>query len=424
MINRDEYVKKIVNSMWDGNVKVITGLRRSGKSTLLFELFYNYLMLMGVLPENIIKIELDKISYLKYRNPILLNEFVTNTIQNKVEKYYLFIDEVQLSKKTVLKNEYDENEISIYDMLNELKGYKNLDVYVTGSNSKMLSSDIATEFRGRSTQIHVFPLSFSEYYSYYGGNEKEALDDYMLFGGMPGLINKKTPVDKMEYLDDLFKETYLKDLKEHGRIQREDILANILDYLSSSISSLTNSKNVSNVLSNSMHENIDSNLVNSYIEKLKDSFLISEVKRFDIKGKTYFTYPNKYYFTDLGLRNSRLNYRQFDYGHIMENIIYNELIKRGYKVDVGVVYDRRNGNNISKEIDFIVNDFDKKIYIQSSYEINNDEKLNSELDSLLLTKDFYKKVIIRTDIKYSFYDDKGFFHCNIIDFLLNRINLF
>ena len=240
-----------------------------------------------------------------------------------------------MSKNVIKKNEYGKDEVTIYDMLNELKGYKNLDVYVTGSNSKMLSSDIATQFRGRSTQIHVYPLSFKEIYSFYGGSETEALQEYMRFGGMPVLTSKKTDSEKMEYLSNLFLETYIKDLKEHGKIQREDILSYILDYLASSIGSLTNPTNVANAISSSTKENIDRNLVNSYIEKLKDAFLLSEAKRFNIKGKSYFNYPNKYYYYDIGLRNARLNYRQFDQGHIMENIIYNELIRRDYKVDVG-----------------------------------------------------------------------------------------
>ena len=336
MITRDEYLAKIKSAMWDGNIKVITGLRRSGKSTLLFELFYEFLISSGVKQENIIKLELDKRKYYVYRNPIALCDMVEKALVGKdEEKFYLFIDEVQMSKNVIIKNEYGKDEVTIYDMLNELKGYKNLDVYVTGSNSKMLSSDIATQFRGRSTQIHVYPLSFKEIYSFYGGSETETLQEYMRFGGMPVLTSKKTDSEKMEYLSNLFLETYIKDLKEHGKIQREDILSYILDYLASSIGSLTNPTNVANAISSSTKENIDRNLVNSYIEKLKDAFLLSEAKRFDIKGKSYFNYPNKYYYSDIGLRNARLNYRQFDQEHIMESIIYNELVRRGYKVNVG-----------------------------------------------------------------------------------------
>lgn len=425
MIMRDGYLDKIKSAMWDGNIKVITGLRRSGKSTLLFDLFYEFLISSGVNEKNIIKIELDKRKYYVYRNPIALCDMVEKTLDGKDgERFYLFIDEVQMSKRSILKNEYGLDEVTIYDMLNELKGYRNLDVYVTGSNSKMLSSDIATEFRGRSTQIHVYPLSFKELYGFYGGNEREVLSEYMRFGGMPELTTKKSDREKMEYLSNLFSETYIKDLKEHGKIRREDILSNILDYLASSISSLTNPTNIANAIGSSAREKIDRNLVSSYIEKLKDAFLVSEAKRYDIKGKSYFNYPNKYYYSDIGLRNARLNYRQYDPGHIMENIIYNELIGRGYKVDVGVVYDRRNDNKIQKEIDFVVNDMDRRIYIQSAYEMSKDEKVDAELGSFVLTGDFYKKIVIRDDIPHHYYDDKGFLHCNLLDFLMDRVELF
>ncbi len=425
MIVREEYLEKIKSAMWDGNIKVITGLRRSGKSTLLFELFYDFLISSGIKEENILKLELDKRKYFIYRNPIALCDMVEETIGARAdEKFYLFIDEVQMSKKATIKNEYGSDEVSIYDMLNELKGYSNLDVYVTGSNSKMLSSDIATEFRGRSTQIHVYPLSFKELYSFYGGSEKDVLEQYMRFGGMPELTSKNTDREKMEYLSNLFSETYIKDLKEHGKIQREDILSDILDYLASSISSLTNPTNIANAISSSAREKVDRNLVNTYIEKLKDAFLVSEAKRYDIKGKSYFNFPNKYYYSDIGLRNARLNYRQYDPGHIMENIIYNELIRRGYKVDVGVVYDRRNNNKVQKEIDFVVNDMDRRIYIQSAYEMSKEEKANAELNSFTLTGDFFKKIVIRDDIPHHFYDEKGFLHCSLLDFLMDRVDLF
>lgn len=424
MIKRDEYLEKIKNVMWNGNVKVITGLRRSGKSTLLFEIFNSFLLEQGVKDSNIIKLELDKRRHYIYRNPIALCDFIEKKVAQSDENYYLFIDEIQMSKKAVIKNEYGVDEVTIYDMLNELKDYKNLDVYVTGSNSKMLSSDIATEFRGRSSQIRVYPLSFKEFYSYCGGDEKNAFDKYMLFGGMPGQLEMKTDREKMKYLDELFNETYLKDLKEHGRIQREDLMNSILEYLSSSISSLTNPHNIANALSAINKEKIDPNLIGSYIDKLEDAFLISEAKRYDIKGKSYFSFPNKYYYSDIGLRNAKLNFRQFDYGHIMENIIYNELVSRGYKVDVGVVVDRRNNQNVQKEIDFIVNDLDKKIYIQSAYEMKEEDKINAELDSLSLTGDFYKKILIRRDIPYNFYDNNGFYHCNLLDFLMGRVDLF
>ncbi len=424
MIKRDFYLKRIIRHMWNGEVKVITGIRRCGKSVLLFDLFSEYLLSQGVPEENIIKIELDQRRFYKFRNPITLCEYVESVIsERKDEKFYLFIDEVQLTAK-IIDKENGNIEVSVYDMLNELKSYKNLDVYVTGSNSKGLSKDIATEFRGRATQIHVFPLSFEEFYSYVGGDERKALDTYMLYGGMPRLLTLSDESDKKEYLSSLYSELYVKDIIERNSIEHVDILNDILDFLASQISSLTNPTNIANALSSIKNEKVNSALVSNYIEYTIDSFLISVAKRYDVKGKTYFKYPNKYYYTDVGLRNARLNYRQYDPGHIMENIIYNELIRRGYSVDVGVVTDRREGANKQKEIDFIVNSADKKIYIQSAFQMDTNKKESTELQSLMLTNDFFKKIIIRMDIPHSFYDEMGIFHCNLIDMLLGRVELF
>lgn len=424
MIKRDFYLERLIHNMWNGEIKVITGIRRCGKSVLLFDLFYEYLIAQGVSKDHIIRVELDQRRYYKFRNPITLCEYVEDTVSNQsAEKYYLFIDEVQFTER-VMDKENGGIKVTIYDMLNELKAYKNLDVYVTGSNSKGLSKDIATEFRGRATQIHVFPLSFDEFYSFTGGDEQKALDTYMLYGGMPRLLTLKDEKDKKDYLTSLYNELYIKDIVERNRIEREDILNDILNFLASQISSLTNPNNIANAISSMKNEKINSTMVSNYVKHIIDSFLISMAKRYDVKGKTYFNYPNKYYYTDIGLRNARLNYRQYDPGHIMENIIYNELIRRGYSVDVGVVYDRSGGGNIQKEIDFVVNDADKKIYIQSALRMDDDKKTSSELSSLTLTKDFFKKIIIRMDIPHNFYDDNGIFHCNLIDFLLNRIELF
>jgi len=424
MIKRDFYLHRMIHHMWNGEIKVITGIRRCGKSVLLFDLFYEYLLSQGVQEDHIIKIELDQRRYYKFRNPITLCEYVEDLISAKKEdKFYLFIDEVQLTIKMIDK-ENGGIEVSIYDMLNELKAYKNLDVYVTGSNSKGLSKDIATEFRGRASQIHVFPLSFAEFYSHVGGDERKALDTYMLYGGMPRLLAFTEEKDKKDYLSSLYSELYIKDIVERSGIEREDILNDILDFLASQISSLTNPTNIANALSSMKHEKINSTLVSNYVQHIIDSFLISMARRYDVKGKTYFKYPNKYYYTDIGLRNARLNYRQYDPGHIMENIIYNELLCRGYSVDVGVVTDRSRGANTQKEIDFVVNDADKKIYIQSAFRMDTDKKSASELTSLLLTKDFFKKIIVRMDIPHSFYDDNGIFHCNLIELLLGRAALF
>ncbi len=424
MIKRDSYLNRMIHHMWNGEVKVITGIRRCGKSVLLFDLFYEYLLSQEVQEDHIIKIELDQRRYYKFRNPITLCEYVEDLVSGKKdEKFYLFIDEVQLTTK-VIDKENGGIEVSIYDMLNELKAYKNLDVYVTGSNSKGLSKDIATEFRGRATQIHVFPLSFEEFYSHVGGDERKALDTYMLYGGMPRLLALTDEKDKKDYLSSLYSELYVKDIVERNGIEREDILNDILDFLASQISSLTNPTNIANALTSMKNEKVNSTPVSNYVQHIIDSFLISMAKRYDVKRKTYFKYPNKYYYTDIGLRNARLNYRQYDPGHIMENIIYNELLRRGYSVDVGVVTDRTGGANVQKEIDFVVNDADKKIYIQSAFQMDTDKKESSELASLILTKDFFKKIIVRMDIPHNFYDDNGIFHCNLIDLLLGRVELF
>lgn len=418
LFERNEYLQRIIDKMWNGQIKVITGIRRCGKSILLFELFYDYLIKNGVPKQNIIKIELDKIKNVKFRNPVRLSKYIENKISNIKEKYYVFIDEIQFCKSIPDKDEPDIF-INIYDMLNELKDFKNLDVYVTGSNSKMLSRDIETEFRGRASQIRIFPLSFKEFHNIKKGDIKDNLQQYMLYGGMPFLTTLKKNTEKKEYLISLFNEVYIRDIIERNNLERQDVLENILDYISSTISSLTNPNNITNSLNSIKHLKVSINTVSDYIRFLQDAFLVNETKRYDIKGKRYFEYPNKYYFADLGLRNARLNFRQFDTGHIMENIIYNELISRGYSVDIGVVADRRNKSNIQKEIDFVVNYGDKRLYIQSAFELTSREKEISEIDSLKLAKDFFKKIIIQNDIPESYLDESGIFHCKLTDFLLD-----
>ncbi len=424
MVKRDSYMERLIHSMWNGEIKVITGIRRCGKSVLLFDLFLEYLLSQNVPEDHILKIELDQRRYYKFRNPITLCEYVESIVLDKKdEKFYLFIDEVQLTTKVVDK-ENGGIEVTIYDMLNELKAYKNLDVYVTGSNSKGLSKDIATEFRGRATQIHVFPLSFAEFYAAVGGDERKALDTYMLYGGMPRLLALEDDKDKKHYLTSLYSELYIKDIVERNGVERADILNDILDFLASQISSLTNPTNIANAISSMKNEKVNPAMISNYVQYIIDSFLVSMAKRYDVKGKTYFKYPNKYYYTDIGLRNARLNYRQYDPGHIMENMIYNELLRRGYSVDVGVVCDRTGNSKVQKEIDFVVNDVDKKIYIQSAFRMDTEKKEASELASLMLTKDFFKKIIVRMDVPHNFYDDNGIFHCNLIELLLGRIELF
>ena len=424
MITRDYYLNRLIHNMWNGEIKVITGIRRCGKSVLLFDLFYEYLLSHRVKEEQIIRLELDQRKNYKFRNPITLCDYVDSIVnKRKDEQFYLFIDEVQFTIR--VNDEANENiEVTIYDMLNELKSYKNLDVYVTGSNSKMLSKDIATEFRGRATQIHVYPLSFYEFYSHIGGQKEKAFDQYMLYGGMPRIVALEDEKDKKNYLTNLYEELYVRDIVERNKLEWEDILNAILDFIASQIGSLTNPTNISNALSSMRHEPINNNLVSSYLTYAMDAFLIEMARRYNIKGKTYFNYPNKYYYTDLGLRNARLNYRQFDPGHMMENIIYNELVMRGYSVDVGVITERQHDKRAQREIDFVVNDGDRRIYIQSAYRMDAKQKAETELRSLKLTGDFFKKIVIRMDIPHDFYDNNGFYHCNLIDFFLGTISLF
>ena len=424
MIKRDRYLNRLIHNMWNGEIKVITGIRRCGKSVLLFDLFYEYLLSQGISDDHIIRLELDQRRYYKFRNPIVLCEYVESLVKERSEdRLFLFVDEVQFT--AAVKDEANGGiEVTIYDMLNELKAYKNLDVYVTGSNSRMLSKDIATEFRGRATQIHVYPLSFGEYYSFVGGEKRAALDQYMLYGGMPRAAAMTEEQDKKEYLANLYDELYVKDIVERNHLEREDILNAILDYTASQISSLTNPTNIANALSSMRHEKINPGLVSAYLTHVMDAFLIGMARRYDIKGKTYFNYPNKYYYTDIGLRNARLNYRQYDPGHMMENIIYNELVLRGYSVDVGMVLERKNNEKNQREIDFVVNDGDRRIYIQSAYQIDTEQKESAELQSMKLTGDFFRKIIIRMDIPHNYFDDNGFFHCNLMDFLLGNIELF
>lgn len=422
MIKRDWYLDKLIKRAWDGNVKVITGIRRCGKSVLLFDIYKSYLLAEGVKQENIIEIKLDKMEFISFRNPFILYKEINKIInKNPLDKYYLFIDEVQMA---IEKKDRKSGVIAnIYDILNGFKDNKNIDVYVTGSNSKMLSKDISTEFRGRSSQIHVFPLSFSEYYNYIGGDVNEALNDYMVLGGMPGAVHEKTVEDKKNYLVNLFNEIYIKDILERNRIQRVDILNDILDYLSSQISSLTNSNRIANSISTLKKEKVTFEMVSKYVNHTIDSFIINMARRYDVKGKSYFEYPNKYYYIDNGLRNARLNFRQNDPGHLMENILYNELIRRGCNVDVGAVPLRTHDSSDYVEIDFVVNKLDFKVYIQSAFRMDNEEKITSEIKPLTITGDSFKKVIIRNDILSSYYDEQGILHCKFTDFLLDKINI-
>ena len=339
-IKRDSYLQQLISYRFDGLVKVITGIRRCGKSYLLKKIYRDYLIQNGVREEQIITIELDLAKDIKYRDPLVLSSFVREKVEGKGEEYYLFIDEIQMSDE--VPNPYNAagKNITFYDALNDLRSLTNLDVYVTGSNSEMLSSDILTEFRGRSDEIHVHPLSFAEYYSAVGGDKNEAFDDYAFYGGMPLILSRPDDGAKMNYLKSLFSEVYIKDIVERKNIERQDVLEQLIDLLCSSIGSLTNPTKIADTLRSKQTAGVSSNTVRAYIGHLEDAFLFSESKRYDVKGKSYFDSPNKYYSEDLGLRNARIGFRQQEMTHIMENIIYNELVIRQFSVDVGVVYAR------------------------------------------------------------------------------------
>ena len=428
-IKRERYLQQLISYMWNGQVKVITGIRRCGKSYLLGTLFRNHLLDQGVKKEQILSFELDLAKDIKYRNPLILAEYVRKIVENNDEQFYLFVDEIQLSDE--VPNPYNSNgkKITFYDALNDLRSLSNLDIYVTGSNSKMLSSDILTEFRGRSDEVRVHPLSFSEYYSAVGGDKYEAFDNYAFFGGMPLVLSRPNDAAKMTYLQSLFAETYLKDIIERKKIKRKDILDAVLDLLCSSVGSLTNPTNVAKSLNSKQNRNgentVAPNTVKNYMDYLADAFLFSECKRWDVKGKNYFDYPNKYYCEDIGLRNARIGFRQQEMTHIMENIIYNELIIRGCAVDVGIVYgtdtDKKGRSvQVSREIDFVATIGGKRVYIQSAYALPDDTKAEIENRPFGLTGDSFPKIIVRHDIRKRWYDEKGILNIGIIDFLLDQ----
>ena len=424
-IRRDSYLQQLISYRFDGLVKVITGIRRCGKSYLLKNIYKDYLIKNGINEEQIITIELDLAKDIKYRNPLILSSYVREKVERSKKEYYLFIDEIQMSDDVANPYNPGGKKITFYDALNDLRGLPNLDVYVTGSNSKMLSSDILTEFRGRSDEIRVHPLSFAEYYSAVGGDKSEAFDEYAFYGGMPLILSRPNDTAKMNYLKSLFSEVYIKDIVERKRIERQDVLEQILDLLCSSIGSLTNPTKIANTLTSKQGTGVSANTIRAYISHLEDAFLFSESKRYDIRGKAYFDSPNKYYSEDIGLRNARIGFRQQEMTHIMENIIYNELIIRQFAVDVGVIYGRtvnESGNSVRtpREIDFVVNSGGKRTYIQSAYAMPTAEKAEVEIRPFILTGDSFPKIVVRKDIGKRWYDDNGILNINVIDFLLDK----
>lgn len=409
-ISRDRYVQQMINKKHNGLIKVITGIRRCGKSYLMDPLFKRHLIAEGVPKDHIIKIELDRPEYMKYHNdPIAFDHFVREYIRDDMQ-YYLLLDEIQLVKNF----EYVLNGF-LYD--------RNLDVYVTGSNSKFLSTDIITEFRGRADQIHLFPLSFSEFYPTVSCDKYDAWREYLTFGGMPLAVEKKTDEEKAAYLKDLFEQTYFTDIVNRNRIKRKDLLDAIVDILASSIGSLTNTQKVYDTFKSHGEKELSLNTVNSYITCLEDAFVVKKAFRYDVKGRKYIGTPQKYYFTDLGLRNARLNFRQQEETHLTENAIFNELLYRGYNVDIGVVEIRENGKRLQTEVDFICNKGNNRFYIQSVLHLDTREKTIQESRSLNHIKDSFKKIIIVGDNIKPWWTDDGILVMGILDFLLDQESL-
>ncbi len=414
-VKRDYYLSELISREKNGLIKIITGLRRAGKTYLLFNLFYKYLINKGVKKDHIIDIALDDRTYKELRNPDNMLKYIKDKIVDD-NLYYILIDEVQLM---------DEFE----DVLNSLMHIRNADIYVTGSNSRFLSTDVITEFRGRGDEVHVFPLSFREYYSVYDGSVYQAWDDYYNYGGMPFILSCNTKKRKEDYLKSLFESVYISDILErHKKIKNKDELDELLDILSSSIGSFTNPTKLSNTFKSKKNKILSDKTISKYIEYFQDSFLINKARRYDIKGKNYINSPYKYYFEDIGLRNARLNFRQNEENHIMENIIYNELRIRGYNVDIGIVTNNeknKNGNTIRKnyEVNFVVTQGDNKYYIQLALNLDTEQKSLQEKKSLININDSFKKIIIVKDDIKPRKDDNGITIMGIFSFLLDDNSL-
>lgn len=408
-INRDSYLKKLIDRKENNLIKIITGIRRSGKSYLLDPIYKNYLLDNGVDNNHIIKIDLDLRANKKFLDPDYLDNYVRNSIRDE-KVYYCLLDEIQ-------------NVPDFESVLNGFLKIPNLDVYVTGSNSKFLSSDIITEFRGRGDEIRVYPLTFSEFLSAFDGTKEEAWNSYIMFGGLPLILNQKTDEQKRNYLISLFNTTYLKDTIERNNINRVDVLDSLINLLSSSIGSLTNPKKISDTFISSGFKDVSINTISSYLNCLLDSFIIEKVERYDVKGKKYISTPSKYYFSDIGLRNARINFRQMEENHIMENIIYNELLSRGYNVDVGVVEVREGNIRKQLEVDFVCNQSDKRFYIQVALNLDTREKTIQEEKSLLNINDNFKKIIVVKDNILKWYTEEGILVIGLQEFLLNKNSL-
>ena len=413
-IKRDKYLNDIINRMHNGMIKVITGIRRSGKSYLVFNIFNDYLKSEGVAEDHIIKIELDDRKNKKYRNPDVILDYIESLITDDKD-YYILLDEVQLL------DDFEE-------VLNSLLHISNADIYVTGSNSKFLSKDIITEFRGRGDEIHVFPLTFKEFMQVYEGDVYHGWAEYVLYGGLPLTVSMKTDEQKVTYLQNLFQETYIKDIKERHNIEKINELNDLINVLASAVGSLNNPSKIEATFKSQLQSDISLNTIKNYIEYIEDAFLVSEANRYDVKGRKYIGTPLKYYFEDVGLRNARLGFRQVEETHLMENVVFNELKARGYQVDVGVVPIRRltedgKRERVQLEIDFIATLGSKKYYLQSAFSLPDEDKVKQEKAPLLNVHDSFKKIIIVKDITKPQRDENGIVTINLYDFLLNENSL-
>ncbi len=413
-IKRDYYLEQLIKRKGNGLIKVVTGVRRCGKSFLLRNLFKNHLIQDGVEEDHIIEMAFDLFDHIEFRDPKIFYPWAKKQIKD-TKNYYFLLDEVQMLGEFV-------------SVLNGLADKENCDVYVTGSNARFLSKDIATEFGGRGDEIHMYPLSFSEFMTVYSGNRYDGWNEYITYGGIPLVVLADTDEQKMTLLDNLFKETYIRDIVTRNKIRNVGEMETLLDILSSAIGSLTNPNKLQRTFKSVNKSKITATTITKYIEYLEDSFLIEEAKRYDIKGKSYIGTPLKYYFMDMGLRNARINFRQMEVTHSMENVIYNELRKRGYNVDVGnlsITEHGKNGRPVKKqlEVDFICNKGSKKYYIQSAYMLETEEKISQEIRPFLKIGDSFKKIVITSNTPIPFYSDEGILIMNVYDFLLNPDSL-